>query len=100
LIGISKDSDYDFCIVKLRIPVDAKRSSSTGRKCRCNKAEVIAIESLDKSKVYNKALSIHDRNFIYKVGETVTVEDFDENRFNECASGIHFFINRQEAVDY
>lgn len=28
------------------------------------------------------------------------VEDFDEDRRNECAAGIHFFITRQEAVDY
>ena len=24
----------------------------------------------------------------------------DENRWKECARGIHFFINRQEAIDY
>ena len=25
---------------------------------------------------------------------------FDTNRWNECAPGIHFFITRQEAVNY
>jgi hypothetical protein len=29
------------------------------------------------------------------------VEDaFDENRWNECSHGIHFFITRKEAEDY
>lgn len=31
-------------IVKLQIPEDARRSSSTGRKCRCDKAFVVGIE--------------------------------------------------------
>jgi hypothetical protein len=38
--------------------------------------------------------------FAYKVGDMVSVDDFDTNRWNECAPGIHFFITRQEAVDY
>nr|DAE41777.1 MAG TPA: hypothetical protein [Caudoviricetes sp.] len=44
--------------------------------------------------------SDRDSKFIYKVGEIVTVDDFDDNRWNECSTGIHFFINRQEAVNY
>lgn len=35
-----------------------------------------------------------------KSRETVSVADFDENRWNECAPGIHFFITREEAVRY
>jgi hypothetical protein len=46
------------------------------------------------------AYSLYDKTFIYRKGETVNVEDFDNNRFNECATGIHFFINREEAVRY
>lgn len=26
--------------------------------------------------------------------------DFCKNRWEECAAGIHFFMNRKEAVDY
>lgn len=44
--------------------------------------------------------SSHDPDFTYKKGETVHVEDFDTNRWNECAPGIHFFITRAEAVAY
>ena len=89
------------CIVKLMIPETAKRSSSTGRKCRCDKAKVIQIESVDGEVLKaQKVSSDRDAEFIYTVGEIVSVEDFEENRWVECASGIHFFINRQEAVNY
>lgn len=36
----------------------------------------------------------------YEVGKTVKVDDFDEDRWSECSRGIHFFMNRQEAIDY
>lgn len=37
---------------------------------------------------------------MYTVGKIVTVDNFDTNRYEECAPGIHFFITRKEAVDY
>lgn len=46
------------------------------------------------------AYSSYDTDFTYKKGETVHVEDFDTNRWKECAPGIHFFITRIEAVEY
>ena len=88
-------------IVKLHIPSDAKRSSATTRKCRCSKAEVIAIYNLDGTEAGETTChSDYDNSFIYEVGKTVEVTDFSEDRWNECAKGIHFFINRQEAIDY
>ena len=88
-------------IVELEIPADARRSSACSRKCRCSHAKVISITNTDGSPtnveiVYSK----HDSNFSYKVGDLVSVDNFDPNRWNECAPGIHFFITRQEAVDY
>jgi len=32
--------------------------------------------------------------------KSVEVSDFDDNRFNECSAGIHFFISREMAVQY
>ena len=88
-------------IVVLEIPEDAKRLSSTGRKCRCDKAKVLEIQNLDGSKAdVEFVCSQYDSSFQYKVGEIVSVDDFCEDRWNECSQGIHFFINRQEAVDY
>ena len=88
-------------IVKLLIPEDARRSSATGRKCRCDKAEVIAIETIDgKPAGTDTVHSDYNGDFVYEVGKTVTEPNFCEDRFEECAPGIHFFINRKEAVDY
>ena len=85
-------------IVELRIPADAKRLSATGRKCRANKAVVISITTLEGDPAGNEVRSDHDKDFVYRVGETVEVQNFDENRWNECAPGIHHYITREEAV--
>ena len=88
-------------IVKLQITDDAKRSSAISRKCRCSKAVVLGLENMDGTPYADiQVSSQRDESFIYRVGETVEVPDFDENRWNECSTGIHFFITRQEAVDY
>ena len=88
-------------IVELEIPEDALRSSATTRKCRCSKAKVISITNLDGSKSEEmEAISNRDSFFVYKLGETVEVPDFDPIRWNECSTGIHFFMTRKEAVDY
>ena len=97
-IGYKKASGY---IVELEVCADAKRSSATSRKCRCSKAKVLAITNLDGSESgLSEIESCYDKDFIYRVGETVEVPDFDDNRWNECAAGIHFFITRDEAVKY
>ena len=97
-IGYKKASGY---IIELEICADAKRSSATSRKCRCSEAKVLAITNLDGSESgLSEVKSNYDKDFIYRVGETVEVPDFDDNRWNECAAGIHFFITRDEAVKY
>lgn len=89
------------CIVKLLIPADALRSSAFGRKCRASKAECLEIQNIDGTQTTLKEVrSDYDAGFAYRVGETVIVDDFDTDRTHECAPGIHFFITRQEAVDY
>lgn len=88
-------------IVKLLITEDALRSSATTRKCRASKAKVLDIQDLDGNSLdVCSAHSDYDVDFIYKVGEVVEVDNFDPDRWKECSAGIHFFITRQEAVDY
>jgi uncharacterized protein YjbI with pentapeptide repeats len=97
-IGWKKCDGY---IVKLKICEDAERSSSTSLKCRCSKAEVLEIQNLDGSVAdITEICSNYDKNFIYKVGETIEVKDFDKCRWNKCSTGIHFFIDRNMAVIY
>ena len=88
-------------IVKLRVPAEARRSSATTRTCRCEYAEVLALHNIDGTpyngdKVVNKSYV----ETIYKVGEIVHPDSWDEDRWNECSHGIHFFITRDEAVRY
>ena len=92
--------DFREAIVKLLITEDAKRSSATTRKCRCDKAKVISITSLDGKENFTTVYSYYDRIFQYTVGQTVIIDDFDEDRWNECSTGVHFFITREEAIDY
>lgn len=88
-------------IVELEILSDAERCSATGRKCRCDKAKVLRILNRDRTNSNVKSVSSkYDLNFIYTVGEIVQVDNFEKDRWKECAPGIHFFINFQEAVEY
>ena len=89
------------CLVMLEIPEDARRYSCTSQKCRCDKAKVLGITNLytneSVSEIKNTSYS---PAVTYKVGEMVYPDSFDENRWNECSHGIHFFINKQMAIDY
>lgn len=88
-------------IIKLEIPADAKRCSATSEKCRCDKAKVLEIQNLNGTIANIKEISSnYDKNFIYKVGEVVSVKNFCDDRWQECSEGIHFFVNRQSAVEY
>ena len=86
-------------IVQLEVPEDAKRSSAYGRKCRCSKAKVLNIWTRHGDET-GCALSCFDDDFVYWKGETVEVSNFDDNRFNECSTGIHFFMTLKEAEEY
>ena len=36
----------------------------------------------------------------YIVGDYVYPDEFDTNRWEECTHGIHFFIDKEEAINY
>ena len=87
-------------LVKMRVPADARRGNAPGgRKCRAERAEVLAIiNPADESVPIDLARSKYDPLFTYRVGEIVEpTAEFDPLPQNECAPGIHFFITRAEA---
>ena len=89
------------CLIKLEIPDDAKRSSATTNKCRCDKAKVLEIITLNDKRSVEEVVNKHYiPNITYKVGEMVYPDSFDDNRWNECSHGIHFFIDKQDAINY
>ena len=105
-------SDNVLYLIKLLIPEDAKRSSATGRKCRCSKAITKAIFVVDTDKSSSEYGNIAPANTDivinynyniptdYIIGKVTYPDSFDENRFNECSNGIHFFITKEEAIEY
>ncbi len=87
--------ECDGKIVKLLILEDAKRSSATTYKCRASKVKTLEIEG-----GLTRIVSDCDSSFEYVVGEIQEVSDFDDNRWNECSTGIHFFMSREMARQY
>ena len=87
-------------IVELLITEDAKRSSATTRKCRASKAKVLSITNINGTENFEEAVSHFDFGFIYRVGAIVEVDDFDNDRWDACSTGIHHFLTREEAVKY
>ena len=105
-------------IAVLEIPEDARRITTchpegiykpTGRttftfKCRSDKAKVLRIESIDESKTYDYGFSKYQRGSdsqcLYKPGEMVYADEFDSDTENDCSHGIHFFMRREDAVNY
>ena len=88
-------------IAKLKILEDSKRSRSTGDKCRCDKCLVLEFQNKDGSISGEKTYTNNKyTECIYEVGKIVYADSWDENRWDECSHGIHFFIDRQSAVDY
>ena len=94
----------DGYLIKLEIPEDAKRCSATTEKCRASKAKVLGIYTLDGIKTNLKNVSNTNKRKLpaldYIAGETVYPDSFDEDRWNECSHGIHFFVNKQDAINY
>ena len=88
-------------IAKLKIFEDSKRSRATGDKCRCDKCLVLEFQNADGSVSPEKTCTSHEYSeCTYTVGEVVYADSWNDNRWVECSHGIHFFIDRQSAVDY
>ena len=83
------------CIVKLLIPEDAKRSNASGRKCRAEFVDVLEVIGADVG-----VTNAHGPRTEYRAGERVKADGWNDNRWDECSHGIHFFITRQEAEDW
>ena len=78
-------------LVKLLIPADAKRSHGTERKCRASHVDVLEVIGAEVG------VSIYDFKTEYRVGQRITANGWDEDRWNTCSQGIHFYFTRAEA---
>ena len=85
----------DGVLVKLMVGKNAKRSNATGRKCRAEYVKVLEVIGA------TVGFSSHDDGVTkYEVGKIVRCDQWEEDRWIECAGGIHFFLTREEAENY
>ena len=87
-------------LVKIQIPEDARRCSAATRKCRCDKAMVLDITSLNGETHFDEVVNHNYKVTTYRVGEIVYPDSFDEDRWIECSHGIHFFVDKKDAIEY
>jgi hypothetical protein len=86
-------------IACLRIEEGTPRSNATGRQCRAASAHVISLETADGTSWEGAAVSKYDACFLYTIGEVATPHEWCEDRWVECAGGIHFYLTREEAAN-
>lgn len=80
-------------LVKMLVPAAARRSCATTRKFRAEYVQVLEIES-GVQRVEH--FSWHGAA-TYEVGQITRADEWDDDRWNECSHGIHFFLSRHEA---
>lgn len=90
----------DGLVACLEIGPNIRRTSSlVGRKCRAESALVIGIYD-EAGKEVGAGKSLHREEFQYETGAVVVPDYYNDDIRVECASGIHFFITREEAEQY
>ena len=88
------------CIVKLEISENAKRTCNIkNRKCRAEFVKVLEIKD-SQGMLIDSVVGSRDSKTLYKVGEITYSDKYDDDYFEDCSNGIHFFITRKEAEDY
>ena len=92
----------DDLILTLEIPSTAKRVNAIGScKCRASKVKVIKAETLDGKRTSRKKIKgDYNSNFYYTVGKIAKADSFNPDNRIECSHGIHFFMTKEEAIDY
>lgn len=101
---VSECDHIGYAIATLVIPKGVVRYGNKHGKCRCQYAIVREIEPLPACKdngwtdkcVYS---SIYDPKVEYKVGKTITPNAFDTMP-GECSSGIHYFYDIKDAMEF
>lgn len=104
-----KDNTVKKYLIKLLIPENARRTSGyfSNGKCRASKVIPLEIRGEDRKK-YDSAINnlpfyspgpVEDP-IVYRVNTTVEADAYDCRRAFTCANGIHFFLDRQAAMDF
>lgn len=85
---------------KSSLPGQGLKPHNSEGKCRTNRAKVLSIVDAETNAPLDRAYAWRS-GFLYTVGETVRPQhDFDDNIYEDCGSGIHFFETEQQARDW
>ena len=88
------------CIAKIEIPAKAKRVSHlASRKCRASYVKTLAIYDRNGNEI-KEACGRHDNNTTYKVGRLTKPDKYDPSPLVDCSGGIHFFLTKEEALEW
>jgi len=88
-------------IAKIEIPARAKRVCNTiNRKCRASLVKTLQIFDSKGNEVktgYSNYIGLITE---FKIGRLTKPDKFDDTPFNDCTNGIHFFVTKQEALNW
>lgn len=87
-------------ILTLQIDADTPRVCATGYKGRAAKVKVLKAETVDGKPLEEDQILYSSYNTLYQVGKEVCADKFNPNSLYTCTNGIHFFLNKQDAIDY
>lgn len=94
---LAEDSKGNDFLIKAMIPWQAKRSSSTTRKCRTNKLYIDKIFTINGEDV-PKSFRLKNRDIKTAVGESLVDDDYEIDRFKISSSDLYFWISKEEAL--
>jgi len=87
-------------LVQLLIPRNVRRSCATGRKFRAECVVTLEIDGCHEHGAGFTHQSGLQEPVVYEVGQITRCDNWCEDRWQECAGGIHFFLSRHEALTY
>jgi hypothetical protein len=91
----------DNCIAKILIPAKAKRTCNLrNRKCRAEYVKTLAIWDAEGKNINEGTNGTHEKKIKYTVGKITKADKFDDSISEDCSHGIHFFLTKQEAIDW
>jgi hypothetical protein len=90
-------------VVKIQVPARAARSNATGRKCRAEFGKTMQCYDKNGKELSDDYIAVtnsHGPKTEYKKGKITRCDKWDDDRWNECSGGIHFFLTEYEARIY
>ena len=94
------DGDIRWYVLKILIPEDAERTSDPYGRHRASKVKTLSIEHCDGTP--SGLTKVLHQGFYapceYEIGKYTYPDSYSPSRLDKCMHGIHFVLNRAQAV--